>query len=222
MVIATGVSYRLLEATGSPSSPGRGVFYGAAANDAPSTEGSDVYIVGAANSAGQAALHLARTPAASCCSSAATDSRSRCRSTSSSASQATANIDVRLRTEVVRGGGDDHLERLVLADTDDRRARRRSRPTGCTSSSGPSRAPTGSATRRPRQHGLRPHRARRRGPRRVRAALAAAAPPLLLETSRPGVFAAGDVRLASMKRVASAVGEGSSAVSIVHLYLETV
>ena len=48
------------------------------------------------------------------------------------------------------------------------------------------------------------------------------APPLLLETSRPGVFAAGDVRLASMKRVASAVGEGSSAVSNVHLYLETV
>ena len=48
------------------------------------------------------------------------------------------------------------------------------------------------------------------------------APPFLLETSRPGVFAAGDVRLASMKRVASAVGEGSSAVSLVHLYLETV
>ena len=49
-----------------------------------------------------------------------------------------------------------------------------------------------------------------------------ARPPFLLETSRPGVFAAGDVRLASMKRVASAVGEGSSAVSNVHLYLETV
>ena len=47
-------------------------------------------------------------------------------------------------------------------------------------------------------------------------------PPFLLETSRPGVFAVGDVRLASMKRVASAVGEGSSAVSLVHLYLETV
>ena len=55
------------------------------------------------------------------------------------------------------------------------------------------------------------------------AALAAAsAPPFLLETSRPGVFAVGDVRLSSMKRVASAVGEGSSAVSLVHLYLETV
>jgi thioredoxin reductase (NADPH) len=47
-------------------------------------------------------------------------------------------------------------------------------------------------------------------------------PPFLLETSRPGVFAVGDVRLSSMKRVASAVGEGSSAVSLVHLYLETV
>ena len=45
--------------------------------------------------------------------------------------------------------------------------------------------------------------------------------PMLLETSRPGVFAAGDVRLASMKRVASAVGEGSIAVSLVHMYLET-
>ena len=60
-------------------------------------------------------------------------------------------------------------------------------------------------------------------PRPAGPALAAAArPPFLLETSRPGVFAAGDVRLASMKRVASAVGEGSSAVSNVHLYLETV
>jgi thioredoxin reductase (NADPH) len=46
--------------------------------------------------------------------------------------------------------------------------------------------------------------------------------PFLLETSRPGVFAAGDVRLASMKRVASAVGEGSTAVSLVHMYLETI
>ena len=60
VVVATGVSYRLLEAPGLAELTGRGVFYGAAANDAPATEGDDVYIVGAANSAGQAALNLAQ------------------------------------------------------------------------------------------------------------------------------------------------------------------
>ena len=59
MIVATGVSYRLLEAPGLAELSGRGVFYGASASDAPGTEGDDVYIVGAANSAGQAALNLA-------------------------------------------------------------------------------------------------------------------------------------------------------------------
>ena len=222
VVIATGVSYRLLEGEGLAEHAGQGVFYGAAANDARSTEGSDVYIVGAANSAGQAALHLARY-------ARRVTLLVRGDRLEKSMSQylvervrKRSNIDVRLRTEVVRGGGDSHLERLVLADTETGEeeevaanwlyvfigAQPRTDWLGdAVARDGRGFILTGpdvAARDRPGQ----------RWPLR-RA-------PLLLETSRPGVFAAGDVRLASMKRVASAVGEGSSAVSNVHLYLETV
>ena len=77
-----------------------------------------MYVVGAANSAGQAALNLASSPAGWCCSCAAPGSRTRCRSTSSSGSAAADNVEVRLRTEVVAAHGDDHLEALTLADRD--------------------------------------------------------------------------------------------------------
>ena len=129
---------------------------------------------------------------------------------------------MRLQTEVARGGGSDHLEWLTLVDraTGDeedvkanwlyvfigalaphRLARRRDRPRRAGFVlTGPDVAALGcDGTRWPLQR-----------------------PPFLLETSVPGVFAVGDVRRSSMKRVASAVGEGSSAVSNIHLYLETV
>ena len=138
--------------------------------------------------------------------------------------EATDNIEVRLQTEIVARRRD-RSPRVAHPRRPQRRAsRRRRRPTGCTSSSARRRTPTGSATPIARdERGFiltGPDVAaldRVDGPGAGRCA----APPFLLETSRPGVFAAGDVRLASMKRVASAVGEGSIAVSIVHLYLET-
>jgi thioredoxin reductase (NADPH) len=222
VVIATGVSYRRMEAEGLAELTGRGVYYGASASDARGAEGDDVYIVGAANSAGQAALHLARyarrvvvlVRGASLATSMSKYLVDRI--------DAAENIDVRLETEVVRGGGSGHLEWPELAD----------RATGNHDEvktsflyvfigASPHTDWLGDAIARdergfiltgPDVAGLDGDR--QRWPLR-RA-------PLLLETSRPGVFAAGDVRLASMKRVASAVGEGSSAVSNVHLYLETV
>ena len=133
-----------------------------------------------------------------------------------------SNIDVRLRTEVVRGGGDSHLERLVLADTE-----------------------TGEEEEvaanwlyvfigaQPRTDWLGDAVARDRrgfiltGGEATEAAARGPAPwplervPFLLETSAPGVFAAGDVRSESIKRCASAVGEGSMAVQFVHRYLAT-
>ena len=222
VVVATGVSYRLLTADGLADFSGSGVFYGAAANDARSTEGDDVYIVGAAHSAGQAALHIAQY---------ARRVVMVVRGTSLDASmsrylvervEASDNIEVRRQSEVVRGGGTDHLEWLTLVD----------RTTGEEETveanwlyafigalprtdwlgdlvardergfvlTGPDVAALdGDGVRWPLERG-----------------------PFLLETSVPGVFAAGDVRRTSMKRVASAVGEGSSSVSNVHLYLETV
>ncbi|HUS41254.1 MAG TPA: FAD-dependent oxidoreductase [Ilumatobacteraceae bacterium] len=222
VIVATGVSYRLLAADGLAAFTGRGVFYGAAANDARSTEGDDVYIVGAANSAGQAALHIAQY---------ARRVVMVVRGNSLSASmshylvervEASPNIDVRLQSEVVCGGGTDHLEWLTLVNrasgeeenveanwlyafigalprTDwlgDRVARDER---GFVLTGPDVGALEGDGVRWPLERA-----------------------PFLLETSVPGVFAAGDVRRASMKRVASAVGEGSSSVSNVHLYLETV
>jgi len=116
VILATGVSYRKLSADGLDDFAGRGVYYGVAAADARGTAGEDVYIVGAANSAGQAALHLAQYARR-----AVMLVRGDSIATSMSLYlvervEAAANIDVRLNSEVARGGGSDHLEWLQLVD----------------------------------------------------------------------------------------------------------
>jgi thioredoxin reductase (NADPH) len=223
VVIATGVSYRLLEADGLADFTGRGVFYGASASDARTTEGDDVYLVGAANSAGQAALHLSQY-------ARRVVMLVRGESLERSMSKYLVDrvvdserIEVRYQTEIVRGGGSDHLEWLVLADR----------------GSGAEQQVAANWVfafigAKPRTDWIPDSVARdEHGFVLTGADVVAAAQrddwcwrlprqPLLLETSTPGVFAAGDVRRSSMKRVASAVGEGSSAISNVHLYLETV
>ena len=174
---------------------GRGVFYGAAANDAASAKGDDVYIVGAANSAGQAALHIAQYA-----NRVVMLVRGDSLATSMShylvdRVESTDNIDVRPHTEVVRGGGTDHLEWLTLVDRDDRRRGDGRRRTGCTRSSARCHEPTGSVTAIARdERGFvltGPDVAALDGDGR---GWPLARPPFLLETSVPGVFAAGDVR----------------------------
>ena len=135
--------------------------------------------------------------------------------------QAVANIEVHTCTEVVGGAGDDHLEPLALRDTVTGATETTSTPSGCSSSSAPRPAPTGWATALVRDDrgfvltgpDLVADGARPRGWPLER-------PPYHLETSVPGVFVAGDVRAESVKRVASAVGEGAMAVALVHRYLE--
>lgn len=222
VVIATGVAYRLMAADGLGELTGRGVFYGASASDARGTEGDDVYIVGAANSAGQAALHLARyarrvvilVRGASLATSMSKYLVERI--------ETAANIDVRTQTEVARGGGNDHLEWLELVDrSTGRHEEVRASFLYVFIGASPHTDWLGDDVARDERGFILtgPDVAALDGDR-GRWPLTRA--PFTLETSRPGVFAAGDVRLASMKRVASAVGEGSSAVSNVHLYLETV
>jgi thioredoxin reductase (NADPH) len=221
LIVATGVSYRRLEAAGLDGLTGRGVYYGVNASEASQCQGDDVYIVGAANSAGQAALNLSRfakrvvlvVRAATLAGTMSQYLIERIRSAS--------NIEVRYRSEVVAGRGDGHLEKLTLADGD-------SGVTEEVSScwlfvfigAWPRTEWLGADVVRDDkgfivtgQDLLSPAYARR---------WPLARPPFALETSVPGVFAAGDVRLDSMKRVASAVGEGAMSIYLVHRYLATI
>ena len=221
LIVATGVSYRRLEAAGLDALTGRGVYYGASAGEARLVQGDEVYVVGAANSAGQAALHLSRFAkrvvlVVRAATLADTMSRYLVERI-----LAAPNIAVRYRCQVASGRGDGHLEALTLADRD----------SGATEE-----VPTswlyvfiGAS---PRTDWLGPDVVRDAkgfvvtgqdlaGPGWARR-WPLARPPFVLETSVPGVFAAGDVRLDSMKRVASAVGEGAMSVYLVHRYLATI
>jgi thioredoxin reductase (NADPH) len=220
VVVATGVSYRRLDVPGIEALTGAGVYYGAGMTEGQSVRGEDVYIVGGANSAGQAAVYFsgyART----------VTMLVRGESLSGSMShylverlQATENICIRTRTVVTGAMGNDHLEALILAGID-----------------------TGQTETVPANSlfifiGARPHtdwlgQEVVRDPYGFvlaglelmdthRQAWPLSRPPYPLESSVPGVFVAGDVRQGSIKRVASAVGEGSIAVQFVHRYLAEV
>jgi thioredoxin reductase (NADPH) len=219
--VATGVSYRRLEAEGLGELTGRGVYYGVNAGEANQCQGDEVHVVGAGNSAGQAALNLSRfAKRVVLVVRAATlmDTMSRYLVERITAAP---NIAVRYRSEVVAGRGDGHLEAFTLAD-------RESGVTEQVSSTwlfvfigaSPRTEWLGAEVVRDDKgfvvtgHDLLGPGSAQRWP------LARA--PFALETSVPGVFAAGDVRLDSMKRVASAVGEGAMSVYLVHRYLATV
>jgi thioredoxin reductase (NADPH) len=219
VVLATGVSYRQLDAPGLDELTGRGVFYGSALTEAPGCAGQDVYIVGGANSAGQAAVYFARHARTV---TMLVRGRSLVDSMSSYLIEQIANVPnivVRTCCEVVGAEGDGHLERLTLRD----------RNTGSTEIvSTPSLFIfIGAAPRTEWLEGVMV---------RDENGFVVAGPDLVvdgqrprgwtldrdpyhLETSVPGVFVAGDVRSDSVKRVASAVGEGAMAVTLVHRYL---
>lgn len=221
VIVATGASYRRLGVPELERLQGRGVFYGAATTEAPAMRGRHVYVAGGANSAGQAALHLAAYAQAV----TLLVRRPTLRETMSDylirQIESDPTIDVRYRTEVVGGTGTEFLETLVLRQID----------TGEEESvpgvlfvligseprtewlvgtvvrdrwgslvTGPALLDDAETTRETTRWPLE----------RV---------PLMLETSMPGVFAVGDVRRDSVKRVASAVGEGALAVHLLHQYL---
>jgi len=211
VIIASGADYRRIGVPSLERLVGAGVFYGAAGAEAPAMAGEEVYVVGGANSAGQAALHLGRFASRVTLlvrgeSLAAGMSDYLIRQI-----EATPNVEVRLRTRVVGGRGEVHLEALSLEDVE-------------TSS----REEVAAAAlfvmigAEPRTEWLRGVVARddhgfiltgRDIPQEV---WTSNRPPLPFETSVPGAFAVGDVRYGSVKRVAGAVGEGSAAVGSVH------
>jgi thioredoxin reductase (NADPH) len=245
LLIATGVSYRKLEAKGIERLSGAGVYYGAAMGEGESVRGQDVYVVGGANSAGQAAMYFSKF-------AENVTMLVRGKSLSTTMSQylidqigATDNIRVWTQAEVQEAVGSERLEQLIIACGDD----------GTTQTvvasglfifigamphtdwlgdlvardehgfilSGPDALSNGGgALQGPASH-------QRRSAARRRSSVFTAIPrvsdshpiytPAMLETNLPGVFVAGDVRHGSVKRVASAVGEGSMAVMYVHRYL---
>ena len=219
VVVATGVSYRRLEAEGMERLQGKGVYYGATAAEAAQCEGDVVYLVGGANSAGQAALNFARHARQVVLVVRAADLLATMSSYLIDRITAAPNITVRCRSEVVAAGGETHLETLTLADRD----------TGAREEveaswlfvfigASPRTDWLGTEVRRDQRGFVLT------GPEVLDgdAPWPLARAPYALETSVPGVFAAGDVRLESMKRVASAVGEGAMSIYLVHRYLATI
>ena len=220
VILATGVTYRQLGAPGLGDMTGRGVYYGSTLTEAAACTGQDIYIVGGANSAGQAAVYLAKhAKSVTILVRGATLERSMSYYLIQQIREI-GNISVRTCTEVIAAEGSDHLERLTLRDTS----------TGATESVDAQwlflfigAAPLtewldGVVDRDERGFVIAGPDLSVEGDRPQGWELDRA--PYHLETSVPGVFVAGDARAESAKRVASAVGEGAMAVMLVHRYLE--
>jgi thioredoxin reductase (NADPH) len=216
VVLATGVSYRRLGVPELEALTGAGVYYGANVSEAQGLTGLDAVVVGGGNSAGQAVLHLAKY-----CDRVTLVVRGRDLSAGMSsylvgAVDAAPNIAVRLSTEVVGGSGETRLERVVLRD----------RASGAEETL----AADGLFVMigaQPRTDWLPVEVARDRfgyvlagNDVAASGAWPLARPPFPYESTVPGLFAVGDVRCGSVKRVASAVGEGSVVVSQVHELLK--
>ncbi|OJJ23063.1 fused response regulator/thioredoxin-disulfide reductase [marine bacterium AO1-C] len=219
VVVTTGVDYRKLEAPGMNDFTGAGIYYGAATTEAAACKNKDVYIVGGGNSAGQGAMYLAKFARHVYITVRKPD-------LSSSMSQylidqidGTENITVVPFTNIVEAKGSDHLEGVVLENTQTKE--QEDREAGALFIFIGARPYTQwidlSVLRNQRgfletgRELLKYHEFHKdwKGARE----------PYLLETSVPGIFAAGDVRAGAMNRVASAVGEGAMAIKFVHEYL---
>jgi thioredoxin reductase (NADPH) len=217
VIVATGVAYRRLDQPGGDRLTGRGIYYGAAMVEAGSIQGEDIYIVGGANSAGQAAIYF---------STVARSVTMLVRGANLSAGMShylveriehAPNIVVRYHATIAELRGEDRLESLVLEDTET--GERETVATGALFvfiGAMPLTRWLGTTVERDDRGFVLT------GPDVVTAGRpktwALARDPLLLETSVPGVFAAGDVRHGSGKRVATAVGEGATAVMSVWQY----
>ena len=214
VILAGGATYRRLGVPELEQLTGAGVYYGGPVSEAPTLAGRTVYVLGGGNSAGQAALHLARYAASVTLVIRGASLGAGMSQYLVSTVKAAPNVVVRTGTTVTGGGGETHLERLVLHD----------------GASGADETVEADALfvligARPTTDWLPAELERDSYGFLLTGddlgdAWALERRPLSLETSMPRVFAAGDVRHGSVKRVAAAVGEGATAVQLVHRVLE--
>jgi thioredoxin reductase (NADPH) len=212
VVLASGVSYRRLRIPALAALEGAGVFYGASAAEAKALAGRRVFVVGGGNSAGQAAMHLSRWAARVTLVIRGPSLAASMSSYLREAIDAADNVETMLETEVVGGAGEGRLERLTL----------RGAATGSESTVAADSLFVLIGAR-PGTEWLPPQIERDEWGY-VLTGRDAGDPGhgerQMLETSLPGVFAVGDVRHGAVKRVASAVGEGSIVIQQVHRHLE--
>ncbi len=221
VVIATGVSVRELEVPGIDSVTGAGVYYGAALTEAASYKGKHVYVVGGANSAGQGAIFLSQHAGQVTMLVRSSLAKSMSNYLIEQI-EGRDNIDVQLGAEVVEVHGDNRLEAITISDRETGATRREETPAMFAFiGASPHTKMLGNLVEMSDAgfvltgpdlfiDGKRPV-----GWKLKRE-------PYLMETNVPGIFAAGDVRHGVIRRVASAVGQGSTAISFVHEYLKTV
>ena len=220
VVLATGVMYRRLPAVGADALTGRGVFYGSTATEAPACVGQHVVIVGGANSAGQAAVYFAQHAA----KVTMVLRRPSLHSTMSryliQQIEQLPGIEVRPCTVVETCEGSDHLQRVEFVDVNGggREMVDASHLFVFIGAQPLTDWLPGTVARDPGGYVVTGSDLAANGDAPV--GWSAPRAPYLLESSLSGVFAAGDVRAGSVKRVASAVGEGALAVTLVHRYLE--
>jgi thioredoxin reductase (NADPH) len=220
VVLAMGVTYRRLGIPALERLTGSGVFYGSSPAEARQFTGANVFVVGGGNSAGQAALHLARYAARVTLLVRATSLAASMSQYLRDEIDGAPNIEVQLGRQVVDGDGATRLEQLTVRDS------------------------TGAITKVDADAlfvliGARPHTSwlpaeigrdehgfvltgADSSSAGTRPAWSPARPPFMFETSLPGVFAVGDIRSRSVKRVAAAVGEGSVVIQQVHQYLKAI
>jgi thioredoxin reductase (NADPH) len=218
VIVAPGIAWRRLAVPRLEALVGSGVFYGAAGSETKAMAGRDVFVVGAGNSGGQTALHLARY-ARQVTLLVRGDSLARSMSEYLIKEiEVTENIAVRLNTEIVDGHGEQQLEALTLCDT------RPGRGEPGRTERVPAAALFVLIGGEPRTQWL-PAEIQlewgyiRTGRDVTREGWPLVRAPLPLETSMPGVFAAGDARYRSIKRVASAVGDGATVVRLAQEYI---
>ena len=221
LLIAAGMHVRRLDVPGVDAFTGAGVYYGAALSEAAACRDRHVFIIGGANSAGQAAMLISRY---------ARQVTMLVRGASLTVSMSqylvdriedAPNVDVRTQARVIGVEGDQHLERITIATVGQEPETLDAERMFIFIGTAPrTESIAGYVEMDPQGYVLTGPDLLNGGKRPKGWTLQR--DPLLLETSMPGVFAAGDARHGSTKRVASAVGEGSSAIGMVHRYLQTV